>query len=154
MINWYTGMLVRTYECESVFTPGGVDWHLRMCPDGLPVSTYLAFRRKLLVRRDMLEKRQNFHKHTHTYDNFSDDHARRLRQENKQRGGAEAHNCSRGCWCCCLWYYTLLAPDTNWHPRPLALGCKHECHLVLRSSGLKHEKFGSIIRLGRCGTSI
>ena len=35
------------------------------CPDGLPVSAYLAFRRKVLVRRDMLEKRRKFRKHNY-----------------------------------------------------------------------------------------
>ena len=37
------------------------------CPDGLPVSAYLAIRRKVLVRRDMFERRRNFHNYTHTY---------------------------------------------------------------------------------------
>ena len=30
------------------------------CPDGLPVSAYLAFCRKVLVRRDMFERRRKF----------------------------------------------------------------------------------------------
>ena len=35
------------------------------CPDGLPVSTYLAFCRNVLVRRDMFERRRKFHNYTH-----------------------------------------------------------------------------------------
>ena len=34
-------------------------------PDGLPVSTYLAFWLKVPVRRDVVQKRRTFHKYTY-----------------------------------------------------------------------------------------
>ena len=39
-----------------------------MSPAGLPVSGYLAFGRKVLVRREKLGKVRKFHKHTYTDD--------------------------------------------------------------------------------------
>ena len=35
------------------------------CPDGLPVSGYLAFCRKVLLRREKFERRRKFHKYTY-----------------------------------------------------------------------------------------
>ena len=37
------------------------------CPDGLPVSAYSAFCRKVLVRRDMFERRRKIHNYRYTY---------------------------------------------------------------------------------------
>ena len=37
------------------------------CPDGLPVSAYLALCRKVLVRTDIFERRRTFHNYTYTY---------------------------------------------------------------------------------------
>ena len=37
-------------------------------PDGLPVSTYLGFWLKVLVRRDIIQNRRIFHKYTCTYE--------------------------------------------------------------------------------------
>ena len=37
------------------------------CPDGLPVSAYLAFRRKVLMQRDMFERRRIFYNYTYAY---------------------------------------------------------------------------------------
>ena len=36
-------------------------------PDGLPVSTRIAFWLKVLVRRDKFENRRKFHRYTYTY---------------------------------------------------------------------------------------
>ena len=36
------------------------------CPDGLPVSAYIAFCRKVLARRDTFERRRKFHNYTYT----------------------------------------------------------------------------------------
>ena len=36
-------------------------------PDGLPVSKYIAFRLKVLVRRDTIQNTRKFHKYTYTY---------------------------------------------------------------------------------------
>ena len=37
------------------------------CPDGLPVSAYLSFCRKVLVRRDTFERRRIFHNDTYPW---------------------------------------------------------------------------------------
>ena len=37
------------------------------CPDGLPVSAYLAFCRKVLARRDIFERGRKIHNYTYTY---------------------------------------------------------------------------------------
>ena len=36
-------------------------------PDGVPVSTYIAFWLKVLVRRDIIQTRRKIHKYTYTY---------------------------------------------------------------------------------------